>query len=198
MWIPKHEIPDILVSFIRASLSNRTKLTNLLEEWLAEHPEPKNTEAQLFPVKYTWFANRLDTLAQQAIRKKVHPHMLRHSSATYWASKLNRYQLCAKYGWAFSSDMPDRYIKRKGIILSQIAEKGDVDQTYRLEKENRQMKERMEDLEKDYEKLKKAFETVMPILAEKMEDPGFRRKIYEKKKLELANGIPEEKFKISA
>jgi predicted nuclease with TOPRIM domain len=132
MWIPKHEIPDILVSFIRASLSNRTKLTNLLEEWLAEHPEP------------------------------------------------------------------DRYIKRKGIILSQIAEKGDVDQTYRLEKENRQMKERMEDLEKDYEKLKKAFETVMPILAEKMEDPGFRRKIYEKKKLELANGIPEEKFKISA
>ncbi len=43
--------------------------------------------------------------------------MLRHSSATYWAPKMNRYQLCAKYGWAFSSDMPDRYIGRKGIIF---------------------------------------------------------------------------------
>jgi integrase len=97
MWIPKHEIPDILVSFIRASLSNRTKLTNLLEEWLAEHPGPKNTEAQLFPVTYTWFATRLAKLVREAIGKKVHPHMLRHSSATYWAAKMNRYQLWAKY-----------------------------------------------------------------------------------------------------
>jgi hypothetical protein len=40
---------------------------------------------------------------------------------------MNRYQLCAKYGWVFSSDMPDRYIERKGIIFDQIAEKGDVD-----------------------------------------------------------------------
>jgi hypothetical protein len=58
--------------------------------------------------------------------------------------------------------MPDRYIKRKGIIFSQIAEKGDTEQTYRLEKENRQMRDRMEDLKPDYEKLKKAFEMVMP------------------------------------
>ena len=51
--------------------------------------------------------------------------MLRHSSATYWAPKMNRYQLCAKYGWSFKSNMPDRYIKRKGIIFEKIAEKGD-------------------------------------------------------------------------
>ncbi len=38
---------------------------------------------------------------------------------------MNRYQLCAKYGWTFSSNMPDRYIKRKGIIFEKIAEKGD-------------------------------------------------------------------------
>jgi len=78
--------------------------------------------------------------------------MLRHSSATYWAAKLNRYQLCAKYGWAFSSDMPDRYIERKGIIFDQIAEKGDVDQTTRLQKENRNLVEKMETLEREYNK----------------------------------------------
>lgn len=53
----------------------------------------------------------------------------------------------------------------------------------------------MEDLEKDYEKLETAFEMVMPIMAEKMENPDFRRKLYEKKRLELMNetprGIPE-------
>jgi hypothetical protein len=172
--------------------------TKLLEDWLADHPEPRNTEAQLFPIKYPLFRKQLGTLAQEAIRKKVHPHLLRHSSATYWAAKLNRYQICAKYGWNFSSDMPDRYIKRKGIIFSQIAEKGDVDQTYRLEKENRQMRDRMEDLERDYEKLKKAFEMVMPVLAEKMENPDFRRKLYEKKRMELTEGMLEEDYRISA
>ncbi len=40
-----------------------------------------------------------------------------------WAPKTNRYQLCAKYGWVFSSDMPDRYIERKGVIFNQIGEK---------------------------------------------------------------------------
>ncbi len=116
--------------------------------------------------------------------------MLRHSSATYWAAKLNRYQLCAKYGWAFSSDMPDRNIKRKGIIFSEIAEKGDVEQTAKLEKENRAIKEKMEDMQRDYEKLKKAMETIMPVMAEKMENPDFRRKLYEKKRLELMNENP--------
>jgi hypothetical protein len=70
--------------------------------------------------------------------------MLRHSSVTYWAPKMNRYQLCTKYGWAFSSNMPDRYIERKGIIFDQIAEKGDVDHATRLQKENRNLMEKVE------------------------------------------------------
>jgi len=65
---------------------------------------------------------------------------------------MNRYQLCAKYGWAFSSDMPDRYIKRKGIIFKKIAEKGDVDQTTKLQKENRDIRGKMERLEQEYKK----------------------------------------------
>ena len=46
----------------------------------------------------------------------------------------------------------------------------DVDRTYRLERENRQMRDRMEVLERDYEKLKKALKTIMPVLQEKMEE----------------------------
>lgn len=159
--------------------------TKHLENWLAMHPESRNPDAQVFPIKYQAFLKRLRTLSRLVLNRKVNPHMLRHSSATYWAPKMNRYTLCAKYGWAFSSDMPDRYIKRKGIIFTEIAEKGDVEQTAKLEKENRAIKEKMEDMQRDYEKLKKALETIMPVVMERMDEPRFRKKLFEKKKEEL-------------
>ena len=77
---------------------------------------------------------------------------------------MNRYQLCAKYGWAFSSDMPDRYIERKGIIFDQIAEKGDTDQVTKLQKENRQLMEKVEKLEGEYRKVREASEFIMSII----------------------------------
>jgi hypothetical protein len=57
---------------------------------------------------------------------------------------MNRYQFCTKYGWSYKSDMPDRYIKRKGIIFERIAKKGDIDQVSKLQKENRQLMEKVE------------------------------------------------------
>ncbi|MBM4277367.1 MAG: hypothetical protein FJ130_05700 [Deltaproteobacteria bacterium] len=97
---------------------------------------------------------------------------------------MNRYQLCAQYGWAFKSDMPDRYIERKGIIFNQIAEKGDEDQTTRLQKENRQLMEKMGMLEQNYRKVSKVVEFMMPLI-EKM-DEDLKRKILEKRKEELS------------
>ena len=78
--------------------------------------------------------SKISNLAEKVLERHVTIYILRHSSATYWAPKMNRYQFCTKYGWAFSSDMPDRYIERKGIIFNQIAEKGDTDQTTKLQK----------------------------------------------------------------
>jgi integrase len=157
--------------------------TRQISEWLTEHPERNNPEAQLFPVKYRSLSREVRVLAKKVLRKHVNLHMLRHSSATYWAPKMNRYQLCAKYGWAFSSDMPDRYIERKGIIFDQIAEKGDEDQTTRLQKENRQLMEKMEVIEREYSKVSKVVEFIMPMI-ENM-DENFKRQFFEKRKNEL-------------
>lgn len=154
--------------------------TTHLEKWTNEQSNKQDPEAQLFPFTYPGFRKRLRTLAQKALKKNVYPHMLRHSSATYWAAKLNRYQLCAKYGWAFSSDMPDRYIERKGIIFNQIAEKGDEDQTTRLQKENRQLMEKVEALEQEYRKVSKVVESMIPLIENMDED--IKKKIFEKKK----------------
>jgi len=156
-----------------------------LNRWLAEYPERDNLEAQLFPFTYASFRKRISSLAKKALKKRVTLHMLRHSSATYWAPKMNRYQLCAKYGWAFSSDMPDRYIKRKGIIFDEIAEKGDVDQTTKLKRENIELREKMEGLEQEYKKVRKALEFIMPVIIENMDNKDFKRKIFEERKEKL-------------
>jgi hypothetical protein len=99
---------------------------------------------------------------------------------------MNRYQLCAKYGWGFSSDMPDRYIERKGIIFDEIAEKGDVDQTTRLQKENRNLMEKMDNLEREYTKIKSVIEFLMPLIENMDED--FRRQVFEKRKEQIITG----------
>lgn len=159
--------------------------TKYLSQWAAEHPEKSNPEAQIFPISYNMLRKKVTSLARTTLKKRVNIHMLRHSSATYWAAKMNKYQLCAKYGWSFSSDMPDRYVKRKGIIFDEIAEKGDVDQASRLEKENRVLKEKMENIEQEYQKVRKALEFIMPVVMEKMEDEDFKKKMFERRKERL-------------
>jgi len=53
----------------------------------------------------------------------VHYHLFRHASATYYANKLNRQELCIRYGWKFSSPMPDVYIARSGMQTKALDEK---------------------------------------------------------------------------
>ena len=81
--------------------------------------------------------------------------------------------------------MPDRYIKRKGIIFEEIAEKGDVDQTTKLQKENRDIREKMERLEQEYKKVRRALEFIMPVAVEKVDDKDFNRRMFEKRKEQL-------------
>ena len=128
---------------------------------------------------------KISKVAEKVLKKHLTPYILRHSSATYWAPKMNRYQLCAKYDWAFSSNMPDRYIERKGIIFDQIAEKGDVDQGTRLQKENRNLMEKVERLEQEYNKLRKASEFIMSVV-ECMDTEDLKKKVFEKRKKELS------------
>jgi transcription termination factor NusB len=67
-----------------------------------------------------WFLVRL---GRRVLGRSIHYHLFRHSSATYYASKINRQQLCYRYGWRFSSDMPDVYISRAGMQNPEIDEK---------------------------------------------------------------------------
>jgi len=82
----------------------------------------------------------LSRLSQKVLKRPVHYHLFRHSSATYYASRLNRQQLCYRYGWKFSSDMPDVYISRSGMENKELDEKFASTELETIRKDNERLK----------------------------------------------------------
>lgn len=102
----------------------------------------------------------LARIGLRVLEKKIHVHLFRHSSATYYASRLNRQQLCYRYGWKFSSDMPDVYISRAGVDdgLDEKMEQTELKELKsKLSKEEFERKKQQEDLER----LTKAMEKML-------------------------------------
>jgi hypothetical protein len=89
--------------------------------------------------------------------------------------------------------MPDKYIKRKGIIFNEISEKGDIDQTTKIQRENGQLKEKIDNLEYEYKKVRKALEFIMPVIMEKVGDNDFKKIIFKKRKEQILNRQPIQK-----
>jgi len=96
--------------------------TDLVDSWLEGHEEKENVDSQFFPSTYDGVRVLLTKIGKRILNKPITPHLMRHSSATYYASRLNRQQLCVRYGWAFSSNMPDIYIQRAGVDDERISE----------------------------------------------------------------------------
>lgn len=114
------------------------KSTNTIRDYLAECD--KNPKEPVFKKTYNAIRMYLRRLGKRILNKRVHCHLFRKSSATYYASKLNRQQLCIRYGWKFSSNMPDIYIKRSGIEEDSVKEILFHDDLSVIKKENVEMK----------------------------------------------------------
>lgn len=128
----------------------------------------------------------LTRLGKRALGRPIHPHLFRHSSATYYATKLNRQQLCYRYGWTFSSNMPDVYISRAGMQNNELDEKFSTTTIEELkiiiekqQQQNQFIRERQNQLEKELEERKK----LDPILNKIFEHVGVLDKIVDKKML---------------
>jgi hypothetical protein len=77
----------------------------------------------LFDKNYPAARKFLLRLGKRVLGRSIHYHLFRHSSATYYADKMNREQLCIRYGWTFSSRMPDVYIARAGVEMRELDER---------------------------------------------------------------------------
>jgi integrase/recombinase XerD len=103
--------------FWRHSLS---AVQDYLQERIAQGISARDP---MFSGTYGGMRMFLNRLGKKVLKRPIHPHLFRHSSATYYASKLNRQELCYRYGWRFSSDMPDVYISRAGMENKELDEK---------------------------------------------------------------------------
>lgn len=101
-------------------------------------------EDPIFPLTYGGTRKWLARFGKKTIGKPINYHLFRHTTATRYASKMNRQQLCVYFGWKFSSPMPDVYIERAGVGMEDV--------------ENKFKSSQMEELEKKVEVLKAALE----------------------------------------
>ena len=87
--------------------------TEAIRDYLAEIGELKPKQV-VYPKTYDSIRVFLTRLGKRILNKRIHFHIFRKSSASYYACKLtSRQQLCYRYGWKFSSDVPDVYIHRE-------------------------------------------------------------------------------------
>ncbi len=103
--------------------------TEVLKAWLEQVPDKNNLTAPLYDSTYAGTRKLLKKIGLRALNKGVNPHLMRHTSATYYAGKgVDYFQLCKRYGWSIGSQIPRTYIDMSGINEQEIIQK--------IEKEN--------------------------------------------------------------
>jgi len=145
-----------------------------VREYLAERiAEGVKTDEPVYPVNYAASRKFLFRLGERILGRPIHYHLFRHSSATFYASQMNRQQLCIRYGWTFSSNMPDVYIARAGVDMEQLDEKFTGTKVESLSQELAKEREqgkakgaRIEFLENKIAKMEKDVEAIIQALAQ--------------------------------
>lgn len=90
--------------------------------WINHHPRKNDKENPLFCKGYLNGGNQREVVSHRyiykmlqrvknhaKIDKKIHPHMLRHGSASYFSDWLSDSDMDAKYGWVIGSKTKKRY-----------------------------------------------------------------------------------------
>jgi site-specific recombinase XerD len=130
-------LPEGKQSFVRIALKTEYSKTHgrtvplywkhsleAVQDYLQERVEAgAKANDPVFVGSYDANKKFLQRLGERVLKRSLHYHLFRHSSATYYATKLNRQELCYRYGWKFSSNMPDVYISRAGMQTTAADEK---------------------------------------------------------------------------
>lgn len=148
-----------------------------LKEWIDEYGKKEgfNEESQLFPISYITAFTKLRDFGKKYLNKKIGCHTFRHSSATYWCNILTHAKLCCLMGWAFSSRMPDVYIKRSSVMSDKTTMKLIKNlEMSEVKQENESLKEQLNQLtvrQKETEERQKQAEEMMRKIASQLQSP---------------------------
>lgn len=139
--------------------------TKEIDDHIEELKENKQfkPESQLINMSYDAVRIMLKRLGKKVLNKRVTPHLLRHTSATYYANKLSYFQLCYRYGWTMSSKQPNRYIDREGIKEQETAKIIKHDEIGIVKEQHQKLQEEMIRLKEEYSGLSEMFEKLNQI-----------------------------------
>ena len=94
-----------------------------LQDYMNKHENNQNSESFIWTtiggkkdlLSYARLAELIKRAAKRAgIKKRIHPHLFRHSRATYLANKLTEAQMKQYLGWTQSSKMAAIYVHMSG------------------------------------------------------------------------------------
>jgi integrase len=153
-----------------------------------------NADDPVFAKNYDAMRMFLTRLGKRTLGKHVHPHLFRHSSATYYAPKLNRQELCYRYGWRFSSDMPDIYISRAGMENKELDTKfsnvelgGLKDELAQLQQQTKIKDERIVSLQQNINEMQRNLAMIAEVLEMKPTIMEVERALEKKRKVQGEN-----------
>ena len=135
--------------------------TKYLNTWIKEHP---TGEGYLFPIQYDNARKIIKNMTKRALKVEINPHELRHSSATHYiqyggfgAENIGGFYY--RYGWKFGSDEALTYIKTH-LYGGEAGHEKVVKHI---------VADRIEELEKEIDLLKKNDQETAKILAKLIE-----------------------------
>lgn len=166
------QLPENNESFVKLTLKEEYSKTEgrvislywkhsleAIRDFIKERTEDgiKSNEV-LFKNSYDNMRQVLNRLGKKVLNRPIHYHLFRHSSATYYATKLNRQELCYRYGWKFNTDMVDIYISRAGMVSKELDSKFESTRLEevqkQIEKERFMRESEMESFRKETSELK--------------------------------------------
>lgn len=129
--------------------------TKWLQHWLQHHPahprlrrdgeiEADDVASPLFPITANGLRLALQRVGQRSLHRHVYPHLMRHTSATFWANRLPYFKFCKRFGWTMTSNMPQRYIDRAGVDETEVAQIYDRDEHARLQRETEALRAQLQ------------------------------------------------------
>ena len=90
--------------------------------------------------------------------------MLRHTSASFYAPKIDRVNFCKRYGWSYNSPSPDRYIDFAKIDQKKVNEVVKAEKYGEMKKELDDNKAKMADIKQTMEDMQKQQEHTNKVL----------------------------------
>ena len=109
--------------------------SELLDRWLRLHPDKHNPNAHLWQTSRVMCYKTVKLYGKKALNRNITVHMLRHTSATFYAPKLDRVTFCKRFGWSYNSSSPDRYIDFAKVSENKVVDMVKTEKIHEIKKE---------------------------------------------------------------